>query len=306
MEAMRRATRALVLILALALVAGACSSAPADPPAQPAPPAGGASEGPAGGAGGAGGSGGLDEPLARVLAASDEALDADSMHMTFGFTIEAAGFELGGSGEADIAFGRELRQHMSFRYDSFPGMPQGMEAEMIIDGSTMYMRLPQLAETGLPTEWVKMDLSGSVRGFEDLMELGAGQNDPSNAFGYLQGAEDAVELGTETIDGVETTHYEVTVDLREALADVPNELRDEMRLSLSQFRRAFGDTTLPFEVWVDGDGLARRIVYRMASDGGAMGPFSMDMRVHISDYGEDFELDLPADRDVTDVTELVG
>lgn len=292
MDAIRRTLRSLPIVLAMSLVVAACSSdtAAEDPAAGP-PPVEDAVE-----------------PLARVLAASDQALEADSMHMVFDFAMSVAGKEITGSGEADAAFGDELRQHMTFRYDSMPGLPAGFGMEMIVDDSTMYMRLDGMDELDVfPTEWVSVDMSSSVPGFDELTAFGNGQQDPSNAFGYLQGAEDATELGTETIDGIETTHYEVTVDLADAAAEVPADLRDEMRRVVKQFRQGFGTTTMPFEVWIDGDGLVRRMVFRMESDGGAMGmPFSMEMTMDVTDYGHDFELELPPASDVTDLTDLTA
>ena len=286
MEAIRRSRRSLLAFVAITLVVGACSSgAPTQRNRADRPPARDHAK-----------------PLARVVAASDRAMDAESMHMTFEMVLAGAGQELRGSGEADVAFGDEIRQHMVFRYDSFPGMPDGLEMEMVMDGTVVYMRIPQLQGVGgFATEWISMDVSKAVPGFEDLAAFGAGQNDPSNAFGYLQGAEEAEELGTETIDGVETTHYEVKVDLAEAAKDVPADLRDEMRKVIRQFRGQFGTTAMPFEVWVDGDGLARRMVYRMEADG-----FSMEMTVNVTEYGNDFDLDVPPASDVTDVTELAG
>jgi len=89
----------------------------------------------------------------------------------------------------------------------------------------------------------------TVPGFEDLVALRAGKNDPSNAFGYLQGAEQAEEAGAETVNGVETTHFRVTVDLADALDDVPGDLRSELRLAIQQFEAQFGTTTMPFDAW---------------------------------------------------------
>jgi len=292
MEAIRRPRSSLLAFLFVALVAGACSSGgPNERSAAGPPPV-------------------TDHaaPLARVVAASDRAIGAESMHMTFEMVLAGAGQELRGSGEADVAFGDEIRQHMLFRYDSFPGMPDGLEMEMIMDGPVVYMRVPQLQDLGgFATEWISMDVSEAVPGYDDLAAFSAGQNDPSNAFGYLQGAEEAEELGTETIDGVETTHYEVTVDLAEAAKDVPADLRDEMRRALKQFRTGFGTTTMPFEVWIDGDGLVRRMVFRMGSEGGGLDmPFSIEMTVDVTEYGNDFELEVPAPGEVTDVTELAG
>lgn len=291
METIRIRSRRLVPIALTAFLVAACSSG--GPAAQ--------------GAGDPPRTADSDEPLALVLAASDHALEADSMHMTFELTVEAAGEEIRGSGEADASFDGEPRQHMTFRYDSLPGLPDGVEMEMIVDGSTMFMRVEGMDGLGaFPTEWVSVDLSEAVPGFEDLMALGGGRSDPSNAFGYLQGAEEASELGTETIGGIDTTHYEVTVDVADAVAEVPADLRREMRLVLRQFRAQFGTTTMPFEVWVDADGMLRRLRYRMESDINPAGAFSMEMTMDVTEYGNDFELQRPPPATVTDLTEMVG
>ena len=36
---------------------------------------------------------------------------------------------------------------------------------------------------------------------------------------------------------------------------------------MQQFRRQFGTTTMPFEIWVDDDGLLRRMAFRMDATG---------------------------------------
>lgn len=229
------------------------------------------------------------------------------MHMTFELVMRVGDEGITGSGEADVALGGELRQHMTFRYDSMPGMPDGFETEVITAGSVMYMRIDGVPEPGIfPTEWVSFDLAASVPGFDELTAFGNGQQDPSNAFGYLQGAEEAEELGTETIAGVETTHYEVTVDLADSVSGVPAELRDEMRRMLRQFRKAFGTTSMPFEVWLDDNGLVRRMIYRMGSEGGALGSFSMEMTVDVTEYGNDFDLEIPPASQVTDLTDMAS
>jgi hypothetical protein len=43
------------------------------------------------------------------------------------------------------------------------------------------------------------------------------------------------------------------------------------------------------------------MVYRMEADG-----FSMEMTVNVTEYGNDFDLDVPPASDVTDVTEMAG
>ncbi len=62
------------------------------------------------------------------------------------------------------------------------------------------------------------------------------------------------KVGTETVRGVETTHYRATVDPRKALDQAPAALRDKISKSLEMF-----DGPIPVDVWIDGDGQARKI-----------------------------------------------
>lgn len=289
METSSRA-RALLLLVPLALVLAACSSG--DPtPIGPASPVA---------------IDGVSDPVAAVLAASDEALETGSLHMTFELVVTAMGQEMAASGESDVAYGDEPQQHTTFRYDSFPGMPDGLEMELLMDGPMMYVRMPMLQEQGLPTEWVSIDLSRSVPGYEDLVELGSGQNDPTDALAFLQGAKDAEVVGTETVNGLSTTHYRVTVDMADAVAEVPEELRAEVKRSLSQYRQMFGSPIVPFDVWIDEDGLLRRMSYEMEAEGPEAGSFSISMTMDVTEYGNDFEVQVPPEDEVTDITALAG
>ena len=71
---------------------------------------------------------------------------------------------------------------------------------------------------------------------------GLGQSDPPQFLAYLETVSAGVtKVGTETMRGVDTTHYHATLDLAKAVdrADVPPSLRDE--LSRSQQTRARHD-----------------------------------------------------------------
>jgi hypothetical protein len=285
-----RRLRLLPLALATALFAGACSSSSVDTE-RPAPAGDVAIDD-------------VSDPVASILAASDEAMDASSMHMEFEMAVEAQGMELSGSGESDVVLGDPPQQHMTFRYDSFPGMPEGLEMEMILDGSTMYMRMPGLrGASAFPTPWISMDLDAVVPGMEDFTSFAEGQNDPSNAFGYLQGVRDAEVVGTETVHGFETTHYRGTLDLAEALKQLPRDMRADFGRETAELRRELGSLTMPFDVWLDDDGLVRRMKLTIEA-AGARG-FTMSMTVDITEYGNDVTLPIPPEEKVTDLTEML-
>src|SRR5258708_24057588 len=108
-------------------------------------------------------------------------------------------------------------------------------------------------------KWLKLphlgDASSAVPGL--------GQSDPSQFLAYLETVSAGVtKVGTETIRGVETTHYTALLDPAKAAdrADVPPSLRDDLGKIV---QKNGAPITIPADVWVDSDGLARRIQQKL-------------------------------------------
>ena len=98
-------------------------------------------------------------------------------------------------------------------------------------------------------------------------------------------------VGTETIDGVETTHYTATLDP----AKIPNGAR---------LQKLAGATYQPVDVWIDGDDHVRRL-HMAYSTSGAMAAgaaSSSDLTMTFSDYGKDVQVSVPSDAETFDAT----
>ena len=111
----------------------------------------------------------------------------------------------------------------------------------------------------------------------------------------LAGAEDVEELGTETVDGVETQHFGGTYRLASALETLDPEQAAALEASFEQFGNQIADAELPFEVWVDGDGRVRRMVQEMEVLGSTV---SFEQRYF--DFGADVDIQVP-EGDVPDL-----
>jgi len=91
-----------------------------------------------------------------------------------------------------------------------------------------------------------------------------GVNDPLWPLDALFGVREAVEIGVESVRGVAATHYRLTIDLARADAALPA----GVTVPDGPYRRL---SQIPAEVWLDADGLARRIAVMTdptAGDGG--------------------------------------
>lgn len=180
-------------------------------------------------------------------------------------------------------------------------MPLGAgEVTVLVDGSEGVVYLDASVLGGfLPADaaWVSIDLGAlaelSGQSLDDLRgELGI---DPTEIARSLIDSDNATVVGMETIDGVEVEHYVVTVDLAEALASLPG----------SQIDPALADVELPdtvaFDVWVSADNQLRRIAFDTSVAGR-----SISMQLDMSASDEPADVELPAESEVFDLTDLLG
>jgi hypothetical protein len=177
--------------------------------------------------------------------------------------------------------------------------------QVVVDGTTAYIRLPLLEGLLGRSGWLKatpddLDTVGSF-GF------GAGTGDPSQLLEVLRGvADDVEEVGQDDVRGETTTHYRGTVDLSKALEQVPAERRAALEQQLKGFDAELA--AVPAEVWVDGDGLARRLRLDFADlaaqeVGGAT---TATLTLDLFDYGDDVTVEVPPADETTPISEVLG
>ena len=110
--------------------------------------------------------------------------------------------------------------------------------------------------------------------------------------------------------GVETTRYVGRLDFRKALdaglerLELSAAERQRARQGMQRMLGQLGAKGVPFEVFVDGDGLLRRLTMDMSMK--AMGqPLSTKVSMDYFDFGVDVDVQAPPARDVTDATRLL-
>lgn len=244
---------------------------------------------------GSGGALALD-PVAAAATKTQEA-KTYAVDFTASMTVQGLDVSFGGKGAVDAdANAASLTMDLS----GLP-LPQSARAtaEIVYARGVMYLRMPLLAK-GLPgaKPWLKLDL-GKVAASRGV-DLGAlGGADPAQALAQLRAAGDVEKVGTETVQGEETTRYHAVVDPAHAAG-----LTASQRAALQRALRGTGGS-VPVDVWIDRDGHIRRET--MTFDyGKALGGARMTMTMNLSRFGEPVSVVVPAADQTVDLVSLLG
>ncbi len=149
--------------------------------------------------------------------------------------------------------------------------------------------------------WMKFDLSGSEAG-KELDQMGSStsqaEQNPAAESAFLTGAKNVKKVGSEKVDGVETTHYSGTVtlaDLRASLKDAKADARKQREKSIKQYEK-LGVDKLTMDMWIDGDDHTKQ--FRMKGDA-EKGP--LDMTITFLDYNKPVDVKAPPAKEVADL-----
>ena len=248
-------------------------------------------------------------PRDAVLDAMTAVYEAGSYHQELRMSMSAEGQSFSITAEADVD---NATKQAAMTMDL--GM-MGGEMEMVMDDGVIYMRSP--AFEGAPTPWVSLDPSKmDPAAAAQFGGFGAGTTDPSAYAGLFAGVFDVKASGEADIDGIATTRYTGTIDLQKVLegfADVVGEDADaktteQLEAAVEQFEALGIEGKIPFQIWIDEEGLPRR--QRITMDFGDLvpgtGDAEMEMTVDYSAFGEPVDVELPKASEVTDVTKMMS
>lgn len=156
----------------------------------------------------------------------------------------------------------------------------GQQLQMVLAQKELYIQGVGLA-TDPAKPWVKLDISDPNNPFSQILDA----SNPANFTAYLEGVTRFDDKGTETVDGVETRHYIVTVDTAKMLAANPAfKGQDVSSLGLPD--------EVTSEVYVDSANLPIEIVISMGS--------IANVEAHFSKYGDPVDVKAPPANQVSE------
>ena len=260
---------------------------------------------------GSGGSG-LSGPVAQAATVSSNTAGY-RMHMSVEIASSASSTPITGTGNAIV----DLRDHatsmslaLNFGDSSLFAQALGggtMRLRMIMAGDTIYMKLPAVAASVLPSggkAWVKLSLS-KLAGIPGLSSLTSNPTttDPSQMLQFLRSGSDVVlNEGRAMVDGFETTHYQSEV----SLSQLAGRLGGLAQQAVSKLQQLAPSGDIPIDVWIDSAHLVRRMAVTLAL-GGAAGPSVREtVTADLSDYGLQPAPVPPPSSDVQDLSSLAS
>ncbi|MEU9522624.1 hypothetical protein [Streptomyces sp. NPDC048224] len=234
--------------------------------------------------------GAREQGTVEVRAAYDKTAEAESARMTVDMKLSAKGRTItsDAKGVIDLAEGDSVMTVTA----------QDKSIEQRVVEQVLYQKVPgQKAHGG--KSWIKIDLKKvAARQGVSNQQIG----DPAQTAAYAKAITDknVEKVGTEKIDGVDTTHYRVSVDV----SRIPG--GDQLAKQLGP--------TLPMQVWLDDEGRLRRQQIDMtvkapasasaAPDGsGSPEQLKMTTVMQYSDFGTEVDAEAPPAGQVADMTD---
>ena len=206
-----------------------------------------------------------------------------------------------------------------------------LTVEMAGAADVMYLRAPlfeAIADMGggaapggplgdlarLGSDWGRVDLTrlGDGSPLNDVASAaGVQAADPRAFLELVAGADEVEELGDSQVRGVAVNGLAAEATLGEVLEASGDD--PELYTERNELPSDALEVPLPIEVWIDGDGLVRRIAYEMdlgelveaSEEAGTVTPdtFSAAVTLDFFDYGDDsIAIELPDPDEAVDVT----
>ncbi|HEY1508169.1 MAG TPA: hypothetical protein VGF93_04150 [Solirubrobacteraceae bacterium] len=179
----------------------------------------------------------------------------------------------------------------------------------LFKGTTFYVKLPHLPGSKLPANkpWLKVDLAkaSGIPGFSALANNPV-SSDPSQMLGYLRASGSVNKVGSDVINGVQTTHYHATIDLSKVPNALPAANRASAKQAIASIEKLTGLHQLPVDTWVDSNNLVRRMRMTFAESLAPAVKISTLMTIDITKYGPQPAPVLPSSDQVSDVSSLAG
>lgn len=217
------------------------------------------------------------------------------MSMRFEGEGMSSDVEMTGTGEMDF---RANSAYMSMQLKGVPIMGAGTTEALFIDG-TGYTRD---SSSDPDAKWIKVDVPEGSSSSPFMALPGNQQGDPSQFVDSLRSVSgDIQDLGAESLDGVLVTHYRATIDIDRMLEEMGGASKGAFDEQIESIEFD------PMDVWIDHEGLLRRMNFGAGFDGASEMPMTFEMHFSMSlhDYGVPVDITAPDPSEVSESESVI-
>jgi hypothetical protein len=168
------------------------------------------------------------------------------------------------------------------------------QIEMVIVDKAFYMKMPAslAGQGGLSADkpWIKISANGTdalSKSLGPMLEKMGDNFDISKQMAQLKDAGEITKSAKETLDGAETTHYWIKIDMLKAIAATQTD--PQLKQAAEDAAKKAGSTTADMQMWVSADNLPLQIKMTMPAAAGQ----NVDMTVKYSDWGKPVDIKAP-------------
>ncbi len=256
-----------------------------------------------------GSGGGALDPVAQAAQSTTHAEGAQ-MSLKGSVTLPGLGSQLGFSGQGSFNF----KAHEGSLELTMNGLPAAVTAKLhgaslqiteLFKAASVYIGSPLLSGK-LPggARWMRLKLSRvqQAAGLDPRSLTSSGAN-PTEYLQYLKAAgAGASVVGHDSIRGVATTHYASKIDLFKAAEAQPGVDHSQLRGAFQKLIAASGLRNMPVDVWIDGQGLVRKIAITMGiAAAGQQVKAAVESEFY--DFGPTQSIGVRKDSEVLDMTQ---
>lgn len=238
-------------------------------------------------------------PAAAVAKAAKNSEDITSFRYTMTGQVPAQG-----KIEAEASMRVKPDVAMSMQMTAPDAGTQGKVEIRLVDKAMYIGGGAEMAKEMDGKSWMKFDMAelGADAELNELGTPGQAEQNPAAESTFLTGAKDVKKVGTEKIDGVETTHYSGTItldDLRDSLKKKDAKAAETGEKSIEQYEK-MGVESLTMDMWVDGEDHTKQ--FRMRGDA-TQGP--LDMTIKFLDVNKPVTVEAPPAEETADLAEMM-
>lgn len=240
-------------------------------------------------------------PAAAVVAAAKNTQRITSLHYRMTGTMPGAGRI---RGEARMSM-KPLA--MAMKMTAEDQSTDGPVEIRLVDNAMYIGAGAQAAKQMHGKSWIKFDLSTLGMDKElNTDQLGAGQanQNPAQESTFLTGSKHVTKVGTETVDGVKTTHYKGDITLADMRASLDKlhldgDARARQEKSLDQYKK-MGAGTMTMDMWIDGSDHTKQFRMRGDTDKGRL-----DTTVTFLDFNKPVTVAAPPAKDTLSLADMM-